>query len=125
MWVLATWRECPRAVRADQSPLGAQLGQPQAAGAAVAAVGERVDSDGVAGLEAGYVASGLHDLSGKLMAHDERRRTQGVMAKVAAQLGTADAGIGDADNDFRGCRRRLRLLLHLHPFRRGPYERSH
>ena len=83
-------------MRAYEPALRAELGQSQTAGAALSAIGERVDSDGVAGREAGYVAPGLHNLAGKLVAHDERRRTQSVVAQVAAQLGAADAGIGDA-----------------------------
>ena len=73
----------------DQSPFRTKLGKPHAAGAALFAVGKGVDRHGVVDTEFGHVASHFHDLAGKLMAHNQRRRTQCIVAQKSAQLRAA------------------------------------
>ena len=41
----------------------------------------------------------LLDPAGELVTEDERRRPQAVLAEEAAELGTADSGVGDPEDD--------------------------
>ena len=92
--------EAARRADPDQMPVQTEIPVSRLAVGAPATTYDRVDrhptpEPGGIGARAGR----CHQ-AGVLMAHDERRDAQGVVAEIAAKLRAADTGVGDLDEDL-------------------------
>ena len=117
--------ERARDVDADQHAIGAEVGMPGAAQAALAAAAQGVDGDPRA-LELRRALAGGDDHARELVAHDQRRDPVAHVAEVALDLRAADPHrLGAQDQLARAGIAGLRLLLDRHLGRPLPHDRLH
>lgn len=118
-----------RQVSADQPARNAQVIQAARAEMARAAEYHRVDGDGLAARQRRVARLRLRaqrgDLAAEFVPHDQRRHAQRVVAEVAAQLRSADAGERHPDQNPGRPGRGFGLIAQRHHARRFPDECFH
>jgi hypothetical protein len=98
----------------DPDAVGAQLTATGQAVPALSAHDVTLGSDDLAGIDGRHSVAQLHDLADELVA-DDQGWFDGVLRPLVpaldVEVGAADAGAQDADQDFAGTRARVRDLL--------------
>ena len=117
--------EAARTRASDEIAMTADVLAARATPEAVAAGHLRVDDDTAADEPVAGRPAGLDDLSGQLVAHDQRRAAARAARRDPVDIGRADPGGIDADQYLVGLRRRRRDVLDLEVERLGVHQRTH